>query len=66
MTTDYERWKNGDKKIRKFPWVIKYYESVTDLNQYKHSEICTKRAMMFIGASFFIFGLYIGFIIWGF
>lgn len=53
---DYYKWKAGEK-IWKFPWVIRYYESITDENQYEHERIVSRN--MFIILSILITILYI-------
>jgi len=55
--TDFEYWQNGEKML-KFPWVIKYYENITDLNQYKYGMVCQKRATTLILIVSFICGMY--------
>jgi len=52
---DYYKWKAG-KKVWKFPWVIRYYESITDENQYDHGKIVNRN--IFIVFSIIIFILY--------
>jgi len=55
MNRDYERWKEG-KKVFKAPWVIEYWKSITDENQYKHSKIVEQRLVLIIGTVCIIFG----------
>lgn len=51
----YERWKKREK-INKAPWVIRYYESITDINQYKLSKIVEKRLALGLGVACFVYG----------
>ena len=62
--TDYEKWKAGELNIYKAPWVIKYYESVTDENQHRLSVIVTQRAMIITCIMFHLLGLLLGAILW--
>ena len=56
METDYEKWK-ARKKLFKASWVIKYYESITDFNQYKLGKAVTNRSILIMG----VFGALVGF-----
>ena len=58
----YERWKNGEK-VTKASWVIDYYKSVTDYNQFKKGRISHHRALLIICPFCSIFGFVIGIII---
>ncbi len=62
MKGDYYKWKEG-KKIYKAPWIIKYYENITDENQYNLSRIVYNRAMLVISPLLIILGIWIGLII---
>jgi len=58
----YYKWKK-DKKIWKAPWVIKYYESVTDENQYDLGHVVNTRLAWITGVLLFLYGLMIGVIL---
>lgn len=58
--TDYEYWRMGEKQL-KMPWVIKYYGSITNIEQYKYGLKVKNRAVMIVGIASFIAGFYIGF-----
>ena len=60
----YFKWKAGEK-VFKAPWVIKYYESVTDLKQFELGKIVENRLAIIIGVTCFIFGLMFGLILRG-
>lgn len=57
--TGYERWK-ASEKINKAPWVLRYYENITDMNQYKHSKIVERRLAFITMVIGFVFGIFIG------
>ena len=65
MSRDYDRWKAG-KKVWKAPWIIEYWESITDKNQYSLSNKCHNREMMFMVSLFFGCGIVIGYLLGGF
>ena len=54
---DYEKWKAG-KKVSKAPWVIKHYETVTDIEQFKTGRVVECRLALIVG----IFCLGVGFL----
>lgn len=56
--SDYERWKKGEK-ISKFSWVIDYYKSITDVNQYKKGQKVERVVAVVCGA----FGFFVGVLI---
>jgi len=58
--TDYEYWREGEKQL-KMPWVIKYYGSITNLEQYKMGLKVKNRAVASVGFVCFIAGVYIGY-----
>jgi len=62
--TGYERWKAGEK-IRKAPWVIKHYEGITDLNQYKLGRVVENRLVLVIGIVCFLYGFFFACILFG-
>ena len=55
MSKDYERWKKG-KKVFKAPWIIKYWQNITDENQYEWAKKVETRAILIIGIFCFILG----------
>jgi len=57
--SDYEDWKEG-KKVSKAPWVIEYWKSITDENQYEHSKIVEQRYGIIIGTTCLIMGFVLG------
>jgi hypothetical protein len=59
---DYYKWKAG-KEMYKAPWIYKYYESVTDENQYDLSNIVIKRFGYIVGLAMFILGVLLGLLI---
>jgi len=59
MSKDYERWKLG-KKIFKAPQIIRYWESITDENQYELGQICRKIQVRFIGIACLTIGIFLG------
>lgn len=59
--TDYEHWREGEKLI-KVPWVIKYYGSITDINQYKYGLKVKNRAVISVAITAFLAGFLYGFI----
>ena len=61
---DYENWKAG-KKVSKAPWVIKHYETVTDIEQFKTGKIVESRLALIVGIFCLILGLLIGFLVKG-
>ena len=62
--TPYEKWKAG-KKIFKAPWVIRYYENVTDFNQYKLGRMLEARLALIFGSTCFISGFIFSYLIFG-
>jgi len=59
MKGDYYKWKAG-KKIWKAPWIINYYENITDENQYQLSRIIEKRLLLILTPILIILGILIG------
>lgn len=62
--SDYYRWKDG-KKVYKAPWIKKYWENITDENQYKLGKICEGRLVFIMSLTCFAFGIWFGFLLWG-
>ena len=62
--TGFERWKAG-KKVRKAPWVIQHYESITDVNQYKLGKIVEERFVLIAGIYAFCTGFFIACALFG-
>ena len=61
---DYENWKAG-KKVSKAPWVIKHYESVTDIEQLKAGKIVESRLALIVGVFCLSIGFLFGFLVFG-
>jgi len=57
---DYESWKMG-KKVFKAPWVIEYWKSITDENQYKLSKKVENRLVIILGTMLLIGGFLLGY-----
>ena len=60
----YKKWKAGER-VFKAPWVKRYYENITDLNQFKFSKVVEDRVALIIGTLTFILGLVFGFLVFG-
>ena len=61
--TEYECWKEG-KRTFKAPWVIKHYQSITDINQYRLGKKAQDISITLITIISFICGLWMGNILW--
>ena len=57
--TEYEKWKASENTY-KFPWVIKYYKSITDVNQYKLGSVVQEKAVLLMSVVFFCLGVIFG------
>lgn len=64
MSRDYERWKEC-KRIFKAPWVIKYWENITDEKQYELSKIVQKRLLIIMIPVTTFLGVYLGWLLFG-
>jgi hypothetical protein len=64
MGNDYETWKKGEK-VHKAPWVIKYWENITDENQHRYAKIVEDRAILILSILGFLMGLFFGMAIMG-
>lgn len=64
MGKDYEKWKAGEK-VWKAPWVIEYYQSVTDENQYRLGSKVRHRLVLIISGLMGIYGFLLGYWIGG-
>jgi len=56
---DYYKWKEG-KRLFKAPWVYKYYEGVTDENQYNLANKVIKRGIIAVGVLCYVLGIILG------
>ena len=62
MRNNYYGWKAGEK-VSKFPWVIRYYKSITDEKQYEMARTNERRIVLLISVLTMALGFVLGYIV---